>query len=104
MFSNPAHYIAELERVVSRSHNCFCSHIGTAEVNETFQGTEVWKGYVEIFRLTDHLQATICYAWMDSQTRRSITVLRVGPVTSAGAAVRAAIVQESRNERSAIQE
>ena len=69
-------------------------------VKETFQREIVWEGTVQVFDLIDHPEVTRCYAWShavdDTKRRRFVVVLHKEPVTSAAAAVRAAIVQEAR--------
>jgi hypothetical protein len=59
---------------------------------------------VHVFDLIGHPTATRCYAWSspvgDSKKRRFFAVLHSEPVTSAQAAVRAAIVQEYRTQNS----
>ena len=70
-------------------------------MKEMFQGRTVWEGIVEVFELHGHPKAPRAYAWShetDGQKKRKhITVLHVEPITSAAAAVRAAIVQEFRS-------
>ena len=61
----------------------------------------MWEGIVEVFELHGHPKAARAYAWShesDGQKKRKhVTVLHVEPITSAAAAVRAAIVQEFRS-------
>jgi hypothetical protein len=60
----------------------------------------VWEGVVEVFDIHGHPKATRAYAWShetDDASKRHVTVLNLGPVTSAVSAVQAAIVQEFRN-------
>ena len=61
---------------------------------ETFQGQEVWRGEVLVFELLDHPTASKCYAW--SVDQKVTAVLHEPPVDSPLAAVRAAIVGDSR--------
>jgi hypothetical protein len=95
-------YIDELKAVIRKLHGVEAVHLGSVPVKETFQGKTVWDGVVEVFNLIDHPQATKVYAWSHdtddpNNPRRHVTVLHQGPVTSAILAVRAAIVQEFRN-------
>ena len=93
-------YIEELQDVIRRLHGVESRHVESVPVKETFQGRTVWEGIVEVFELHGHPKATRVYAWShkaDGQKkRRHVTVLHVEPITSAAAAVRAAIVQEFR--------
>jgi len=54
---------------------------------------------VEVFEIHGHPKAPKVYAWAHEtddpkKPRRHVTVLHIAPVTSAAAAVRAAIIQE----------
>ena len=95
-------YIEELRDVIRRLHGVESKHIESVSVKETFQGETVWEGVVEIFELHGHPTAPRVYAWAHhtdgpESPKRHVTVLHIGPVTSAVAAVRAAIVQEFRS-------
>jgi hypothetical protein len=93
----------ELQLAVERMHHCHARLAEVVPVSESFQGQPVWQGIVHIFELTGHPTATRCYAWSspigESEKRRFFAVLHSPPITSAQAAVRAAIVQEYRTER-----
>lgn len=95
-------YISELQDVIRRLHGVESKHIESVPVKETFQGKTVWEGIVEVFELQRHPKAPRVYAWAHDiddpkEPRRHVTVLHITPVTSAAAAVRAAIVQEFRS-------
>jgi hypothetical protein len=95
-------YISELRDVIQRLHGVESKHVESVPVKETFQGRTVWEGIVEVFELHGHPKAPRAYAWSHdtddpTNAKRHVTVLHVGPVTSAAMAVRAAIVQEFRN-------
>lgn len=97
-------YIAELRDVIHRLHGVESHHVESVSVKEAFQGRTVWEGVVEVFELHGHPQAPKVYAWSheaDGKKKRHVTVLHVGPVTSAVAAVRAAIVQEFKSRGTA---
>jgi len=93
-------YIEELRDVIRRLHGVESTHVETVPIKETFQGKTVWEGEVEVFDLKDHPQATRLYAWAheteNPKKPRHVTVLHMGPITSPLLAVRAAIVQEFR--------
>jgi hypothetical protein len=69
-------------------------------VRERHGKATVWEGVVHVFDLTGHPKATIAYAWSSpiegSDKRRFFAVLHLPPITSPVEAVRAAIIQESR--------
>ena len=95
-------HIEELKDVILKLHGVKSVHVESVTIKETFQGKTVWNGIVEVFNLIDHPQAPKAYAWSHDtddpgHPKRHITVLHIGPVVSAITAVRAAIVQEFRN-------
>jgi hypothetical protein len=63
--------------------------------------TTVWEGNVEVLDLEGHPKADTVYAWSndtgDPANPHHVTVLHLGPITSAVHAVRAAIIQEFRS-------
>lgn len=94
--------IAELQDVIRRLHGVESHHVESVPVKEIFRGETVWEGIVEVFELHGHPKALRVYAWShDSdgpeKPKKHVTVLHIGPVTSAVEAVRAAIVQEFRS-------
>jgi hypothetical protein len=93
-------YIEELQDVIRKLHGVESRHVESVPVKETFQGKTVWEGVVEVFELVGHPKALLAYAWAhdgEHPKESSVAVLQVPPITSAAAAVRAAIVQEIRN-------
>lgn len=98
----PDKYITELQTGIRRLHGVGSRHVESVPVKETFQGKTVWDGIVEAFELIGHPKAPKVYAWTHDtddpkKPRRHVTVLHIAPITSAAAAVKAAIVQEFRN-------
>ena len=92
-------YIEELQDVIRRLHGVESKHVQSVPVKETFKGKTVWDGVVEVFELHGHPKASLAYAWShdaDGQKKRHVTVLHVGPITSALEAVKASIIQEFR--------
>ena len=90
----------QLKKAIRNLHGCDSTWIQAARVKETFKGEIVWEGIVQVFDLIDHPKAKRCYAWShaidNSKKRRFVAVLHQEPVTSPAAAVRASIVQQSR--------
>ena len=90
-----------LQQAIYDLHGCGSTWIEAVQVIESFQGQTVWDGTVEVFNLNGHPTATRCYAWShetDEGKLRRVAVLHQGPVDSPEAAVRAAIVQESKEK------
>ena len=99
-------YIEELRDVIRRLHGAEATHVETVPVKEVFGGETVWDGNVEVFDLRGHPKATRAYAWAHDtddpkKPRRHVTVLHIPPVTSPVMAVKAAILEEFRNGKSA---
>ena len=97
-------YIDELKKVIHRLHGCEADHVETVSVKEVFQGQTVWEGEVEVFNLRGHPDAPRVYAWAHEtedadRPKRHVAVLHVPPVVSPETAVRAAIIQQYRQER-----
>ena len=95
-------YIEELKDVIRRLHGPDATQIEGIQVKETFEGSTVWEGVVEFFQLHNHPMVSRVYAWAHDtndpqRPRRHVTVLHLGPVTSAAHAVRASIIQEFRS-------
>ncbi len=94
-------YIGELRDVIRKLHGVESKHIRPCPGTSPRLERSVWRGKVEVFRLTGHPKARRAYAWAyqaeePKPHREYVAVLRVAPVTSPKLAVRAAIVQEHR--------
>lgn len=96
-------YIAELQAVFLKLHNCDAEYVETVPVVEEFQGQTIFQGDVEVFDLTGHPKATRGYGWGHTTTesggRRYFTVLELPPIDSPQTAVKAAIMSEIQNAR-----
>ena len=93
-------YLEELRDVIRRLHGAEATHVESVPVKEAFQGETVWEGIVEVFDLTGHAKAHRAYAWAhdgEHPKESSVAVLHIEPITSAAAAVRAALIQEFRS-------
>jgi hypothetical protein len=98
-------YIEALQKAILDLHGVESKHVESVPVKEMFQGKTVWEGVVEVFELIGHPKAPKAYAWMHNtddadNPGRHVTVLHLDPVTSPILAVRAAILQEYRNNAS----
>ena len=99
-------HIDDLIEMIQRLHGCAAYHVETVPVKEVFQGQTVWEGEVEVFDLHSHPEASRVYAWSHEtedadRPKRHVTVLHIPPVDSPQTAVRAAIIQEYRQEHGA---
>jgi hypothetical protein len=92
----------ELREAVEKMHGGTATLAQSIPVRETFEGKPVWEGVVHIFKLAGHPTARRAYAWSSpiegSTKRRFFAVLHQPPINSPQAAVRAAIVAESRKQ------
>ena len=52
-------------------HGVKSTHLRSEPVHETFQGTTVWKGFVEVFALKGHPKAGLAYAGVMRRTTAS---------------------------------
>lgn len=96
-------YIAELQTVFAKLHNCDAQYVETVPVIEEWQGETIWQGDVEVFDIRGHPKATRGYGWgyvaNKEGGRRYFTVLELPPVDSPQTAVKAAIMSEIQNAR-----
>ena len=93
--------IPALQDAIRSLHGCESRFRESVPVVETFNGSVVWAGEVQVFDLVDHAKAKTCYAWTHavdgSDTKRKFVVaLHAGVVDSPLTAVRASIVQEAK--------
>ena len=97
-------YLDRLKSAIEDLHKCSAYYLHTQSVDETVRGETVWVGDVEVFALTGHPKAKICYAWnhregKKDQNERFVAVLESPPVNSPQTAVRASIVSDSKKGR-----
>lgn len=99
--------LRQLKDAIERQHGGAAVFVESVPVKERFQGEPVWEGVVHVFDLSGNAQATRAYAWSSpiegSTKRRYFAVLHLGGIRSAQDAVRAAIVQEHREQRNGSQ-
>lgn len=91
----------DLKTAIEKLHHCKAVLKRTDEVTETFDGEIVWQGNVSVFTV-DHPDTDTCYAWSSpvegSERRKFYAVLKITPIDSPEAAVRASIVKDYREE------
>jgi hypothetical protein len=95
-------YIESIQDAIRRLHGCESRHVESVCTHEEFQGQTVWDGTVEVFDLIGHPKAKRCYAWGHHSVRpdkqsRYVIVLRIPPIDSPTAAVRASIASDFRS-------
>ena len=92
--------IIQLKESIEHQHGGTAAFVESVPVKEDFQDKTVWEGVIHVFDLEGNAKATRAYAWSSpiegSTKRRFFAVLHIPPVTSPVDAVRAAIVQEHR--------
>jgi hypothetical protein len=91
--------IATLVEAIRSLHGVEARHVETAHVHQKRKGETAWSGYVEVFDLVGHPQATRAYAWSEATAgaeRRLFAVLGVGPIDSPTKAVLASILADAR--------
>jgi hypothetical protein len=98
--------IETLQNVIRELHGVESSHRASVPVKETWQGETVWEGVIEVFDLHGHPKTNTAYAWSfqtdDAANPEShVTVLHIDPATSPLAALRAYLIQEYRNAKTA---
>jgi hypothetical protein len=79
-------------------HGVEAKYVETAHVHQRKNGETSWSGYVEVFDLIGHPQATRAYAWSEvtaGAERRYFAVLRLGPIDSPTKAVQASILADA---------
>jgi hypothetical protein len=94
--------IPALQDAIRHMHGVESKWFESVEIDETFEGAQVWKGEVQVFELVGHAKASLCYAWSEAaggERRRFFAALRVPPVNGAVAAVRASIAADANKVR-----
>jgi hypothetical protein len=94
-------YLARLQTAIKHLHGCGATWRESVPVHEVFRGQTIWKGEVEVFDLEGHPNAKRCYGWScpdgpENKGERFVTVLENSPVVSPQTAVRASIVDDSK--------
>ena len=88
-----------LKDAIRHTHGCESRWIESVPIKETFGGSVVWDGEVQVFELLGHSAAERAYAWShetEGSRRRFYAVLHAGPSTGPAAAVQASIVADAR--------
>ena len=91
--------LSNLKAAVERLHECNATHKESVSVREEHQGQVAWEGIIEVFDV-DHPDTDTCYAWSSpvegSDRRKFYAVLKIPPINSPEAAVRASIIRDYR--------
>ncbi|MCC6681584.1 MAG: hypothetical protein IT445_11840 [Phycisphaeraceae bacterium] len=93
--------IEQLQAFIQQHHGCGSTLLESVHICEERGGRVIWEGDVHVFSLQGHQRARRCYAWQHTGTADNphfVAILAVGHIDSARAAVRAAMVDESRRQ------
>lgn len=93
-------YLDNLGMAVRVAHGVEAHHDGSVRVHVVMDGATIWEGYVEIYTLEGHPEASRAFAWgrEDEEEVHFISVLNVAPIHSPTDAVRAAIARSAKEE------
>ena len=92
-------YIERMKQVIFHLHKSVSKHVESIFVEETYHGETLWRGYVEVFELTDHSKAKRCYGWTYGEPEEFITILELPPVTDAQSAVKVGVSYQIKKAR-----
>lgn len=92
-------YIERLKQVIFHRHKSDSNHVESFYLEEVFRGKTIWKGYVEVFELTNHPKAKRCYGWTYGEPEQFITILELPPVTDAQSAVKVGVSYQIKKAR-----
>jgi hypothetical protein len=75
-------HIAKIQAAIMRLHDCESRHVGAIPVQEVYQpcgrpmpAALTFAGVVEVFMLTDHKTARVCFAWIAPEACASDPVI-----------------------------
>jgi hypothetical protein len=92
-------YIERLKQVIFHLHKSGSTHVESVFVEEAYHGETLWRGYVEVFELTDHPKAKRCYGWTYGEPEEFIIILELPPVTDAPSAVKVGVSYQIKKAR-----
>jgi len=93
-------YTSKLQTAVQQLFNCGATFSKGVPIREEVNGKIVWEGEVKVFDLIGCPKARRCYAWAHPNDKtRIVAVLEIPPVTTALAAVKAALMAESKTPK-----
>lgn len=80
-------HIDDLREIIHELHGVKATHVESVPITETFEGTTLWDGVVEVFVIHDHPDSHQVYAWSHDtddpdNPKRHVTVLHIPPVVS----------------------
>lgn len=93
--------VEQLQEVIRQKYGCSATWVDSTFVREERNGQLFWEGHVHAFTLLGHQKARQCYAWQHGgllDEPRFVAIIAIDQVDSACAAVRAAMVNESRRQ------
>jgi hypothetical protein len=83
---------------IQLKHRCRQTHRKSVFVSEKLDNETIWEGFVEVFDLTGHPTARVCYAWQDFMSNgiKIFTVLENQFIDSPSRAIQAAIFTDEQ--------
>lgn len=93
-------YLDNLGMAVRVAHGVEAHHEGSVRVHVVRDGATIWEGYVEIYMLQGHPEASRAFAWgrEDEEEVHFISVLNAASIRTPTDAVRAAIERSAKKE------
>jgi len=100
-------YTKRVQAGIRRQYACWSTHLESVPLEIQQDRKTIWKGVVEMFRLSDDAPATICYAWGSAQVTNGtdhqiVTVLAVPPVNSPRKAVESYLTSKGKVNHSVL--
>ena len=93
--------ISDLKQAIESLHDCTASYSESVDIIEKYEDLTVWEGTVHVFDI-DHPDSDTGYAWSSpvegSSKRKFYAVLKIPPVDTPKAAVRASIVADHKDQ------
>jgi len=100
--ANKNEYLGRLATAIYARHRANAIHLSTERIAATTsRGGTIWEGEVEVFSITGHPEAVLCYAWtyQDGPLEHIAVILNKAPVRSALDAVRAFVATQVKKQQ-----
>jgi hypothetical protein len=89
--------LERLRQLIRDQHGVEATHLRSDHVQETIHGARVRDGIVEVFAIKGHGRTNIAYGWIHDTAdggARYVSILRLSPILTANAAVRASLAAD----------
>jgi len=99
--ANKNEYLGRLTKAIYDRHGVNAIYLSTERIADTSPGGTIWEGEVEVFSITGHPEAGLCYAWsyQDGPVEHIAAILNKAPVRSALDAVRAFVATQVKKQQ-----